>query len=84
VGHPLRSSSLIHLEASRARVSQFNLKTSGGTTWMVHVTSLRRSCAGEAEDGRVNAIGYISLFYLNFAIFIVLGHRDILVFYLGL
>jgi hypothetical protein len=32
VGHVLRSGSLLHLEASRARVSQCGLKTSGGAT----------------------------------------------------
>jgi hypothetical protein len=30
VGHMSRFSGLLHLEASRARVSQFCLKTSGG------------------------------------------------------
>jgi hypothetical protein len=32
VGHTLRSSSLLHVEASRARVSQSSLKTDGGVT----------------------------------------------------
>jgi hypothetical protein len=32
VGHVSRSSILFHLEASRARVSQSGLKTSGGAT----------------------------------------------------
>jgi hypothetical protein len=32
VGHVSRSSILLHLEASRARVSQSGLKTSGGAT----------------------------------------------------
>jgi hypothetical protein len=32
VGHMSRSSSLLHVEASLARVSQSDLKTSGGTT----------------------------------------------------
>jgi hypothetical protein len=31
-GHALRSNGLLRLEASRARVSQFCLKTSGGVT----------------------------------------------------
>jgi hypothetical protein len=42
-GHTLRSSGLLHLEVSRAKVSQSNLKTSGGTTWMVNVASSWRS-----------------------------------------
>jgi hypothetical protein len=39
MGHASRSSGLLHLEASQARVSQSSLKTGGGTTWMVHVAS---------------------------------------------
>jgi hypothetical protein len=31
-GHTSRSSGLVHLEVSRARVSQSSLKTGGGTT----------------------------------------------------
>jgi hypothetical protein len=33
----------------------------------------------EAEDGRVDAMGCIRLFYPNFTVFIVLGHKDSLV-----
>jgi hypothetical protein len=51
---------------------------------MVHVTSSWRSCGDEAEDGHVDAIGCIGLFYPNFVIFIVLGPKGILVFWLGL
>jgi hypothetical protein len=32
VGHALRSSGLLHMEASRARVSQSGFKTDGGAT----------------------------------------------------
>jgi hypothetical protein len=46
---------------------------------MVHMASSRRSRGDDAEDGRVNAIGYIRLFYSNFTVFIVLGPRGILV-----
>jgi hypothetical protein len=53
----LRSSGLLHLEASRARVSQSSLKTSRGMVQMVHVVSLRRSHGDEAEDGRVDVTG---------------------------
>jgi hypothetical protein len=38
-GYALRSSDLLQLKASRARVSQSGLKTGGGTVQMVHVTS---------------------------------------------
>jgi hypothetical protein len=75
-----RSSDLLHVEASQARVSQSGLKTGGGAAWKVHVASLRRSCGVEAKDGWINVMGYIRLFYPNFAIFIVLGPRGILVF----
>jgi hypothetical protein len=46
---------------------------------MVHVASSHRSCGDEAEDGRIDVMGCIRLFYRNFAIFIVLGHKDSLV-----
>jgi hypothetical protein len=47
---------------------------------MVHVASSRRWREVEAEDGRVDAMGCIKLFYPNFVIFIVLGSKGILVF----
>jgi hypothetical protein len=70
---------LLHLEASRAKVSQSSIKTGGGAVQMVHVASSRRSREDEAEDERVDVTGCIGLFYPNFAIFIVLGHKDSLV-----
>jgi hypothetical protein len=33
----------------------------------------------EVEDGRVDAMGYIRLFYPNFTVFVVLGHKGSLV-----
>jgi hypothetical protein len=47
---------------------------------MVHVASSQRSHVVEAEDGRVDETGCIRLFYPNFAVFIILGPRGILVF----
>jgi hypothetical protein len=79
VEHVSRSSSLLYLKASQARVSQSSLKTGRGATWMVHVTSSRRSRGDKAEDERVDAMGCIRLFYPNFAIFFVLGHTSSLV-----
>jgi hypothetical protein len=79
VGHVSRSSILLRLEASQARVSQSSLKTGGGAMQMVHVASLQRSCGDEAKDERVNATGCIRLFYPNFVVFIVLGHKSSLV-----
>jgi hypothetical protein len=46
---------------------------------MVHMASSQRSCEDEVEDGRVDATCCIRLFYPNFAIFIVLGHKGSLV-----
>jgi hypothetical protein len=46
---------------------------------MVHVASSRRSRGDEAQDGRVDVLGCIGLFYPNFAIFIALGHKGSLV-----
>jgi hypothetical protein len=65
VGHALRSSGLLWLEASRTR--------------MVHVASSWRSRGDEAKDGWVDAIGCIGLFYLKFVVFFVLGHKGSLV-----
>jgi hypothetical protein len=49
--HASISSGLLCLEASRTRVSQSSLKTGGGTAWMVHMASSRRSREDEAKDG---------------------------------
>jgi hypothetical protein len=46
---------------------------------MVHMASSWRSRGDEAKDRRVDAMGYIRLFYPNFIVFIVLGHKDSLV-----
>jgi hypothetical protein len=51
---------------------------------MVHVASSWRSRGSEAEDGQVNATDFIGLLFPNFAIFVVLGHMGIIVFWLGL
>jgi hypothetical protein len=68
------------MEARRARFFQSGLKTGRGAARMVHVTSSQKPCGVEAEDGRVDLIGHIGPFYPNVVDFIVLGHRDILVF----
>jgi hypothetical protein len=47
---------------------------------MVHMASSWRSCGVEAEDGRVDVMGYIRLFYPNFVVLIVLYPRGIFVF----
>jgi hypothetical protein len=78
-GHALGSSGLLLLEASQARVFQSVLKTGGGTAWMVHVASSWRSRDDKGKDGRIDAMGYIRLFYPNFVVLVVLGHKDSLV-----
>jgi hypothetical protein len=75
VGHASRSSGLLHLEASQARVSQSSLKTSGGTTRMVNVASSQMLRGNEVEDGWIDVMGCIRVFYPNFIVFIVLGHK---------
>jgi hypothetical protein len=47
--------------------------------WMVHMASSQRSRGDEVEDRWVDAMGCIGLFYPNFAIFVVLGHKGNLV-----
>jgi hypothetical protein len=80
VGHTSRSSNLLHLEASRIRVSQSGLKTIEGAACLVHVASSWRLCRVEAEDGRVDAMDCIEPCYPYFVVFIVLGSRGILFF----
>jgi hypothetical protein len=46
---------------------------------MVHVASSRRSRGDESEDRQVDATGCIGLFYPNFVIFVILGHKGNLV-----
>jgi hypothetical protein len=46
---------------------------------MVLVASSWRSHGDETEDGLVDATGHIGLFYPNFAVFVVLGHKGSLV-----
>jgi hypothetical protein len=75
-----RSSGLLHLGGSWARVSQTNLKTGRGAVQIVHMASSWRSRGVEAEDRRVNATSCVGPFYPNFAVFIVLGPRSNLVF----
>jgi hypothetical protein len=78
--HALRSSGLLHREASRAKFSQFTSKLVNERRWIVHVTSSQMSRKDKVEDRRIDATGYIGLFYLYFTIFIVLDNRVILFF----
>jgi hypothetical protein len=78
-GHTSRSSGLLHMEATLARVSQSGLKTGGGATAGGHVAPSRRLHRRQVEDGRVDAMGYVRSCYLTFAIFNVLDPRGIVV-----
>jgi hypothetical protein len=84
--HASRSSSLLRLEASWARVSQSDLKTGVGTTQMVHVTSSQRSRGDEDENKREDTTSCIRPCYPYFAILTVLGPKSVylLFFWLGL
>jgi hypothetical protein len=46
---------------------------------MVHVASSQRLHGDETEDERVDATDCIKLFYPNFVVFIVLGHKSSLI-----
>jgi hypothetical protein len=80
VGHTSRFSGFLHHEPSQARVSQFASELMEERRRVAHVTSSWRSRENEVEDGRVNETGCIGPFYPYFVVFVVLGHRCILVF----
>jgi hypothetical protein len=79
VGHTSTSSGFLRIEASQVRISPSSLKTDGGVTQIVLVAASQRSCGDETKDGWVDVMGCIRLFYPNFAIFVVLGHKGSLV-----
>jgi hypothetical protein len=84
VGYALRSSDLLHVEASQARVSQFASKLADAQRWVVRVASSRRICEDKVKDGQVDTMGCVGPYYHYFTVFFVLCARGILVFYLGL
>jgi hypothetical protein len=75
VGHALRSSGLLRIEASRVRISQSALKTSGGATTGGARGTIVKVASSQVEDGRVDATDCVRPWYLNFAIFNVLDSR---------
>jgi hypothetical protein len=79
VGHASRSSSLLGVEASLARVSQSGLKTAEARLRVVHVTPSRRLRQRQAEAGRVDTIGCVGRCYPCFAVFLLLGLRGVVV-----
>jgi hypothetical protein len=78
-GHASRSSDLLGVEASLARVSKSGLKTGGVATTVVHVAPSQRLHRKQVEDGRVDAVGCVRPCYPIFAVFNVLGYRGIVV-----
>jgi hypothetical protein len=51
MGHASRSSVLLHMEASLARVSQSGLKTGGDATVVAYVAPSQMLHQGPVEDG---------------------------------
>jgi hypothetical protein len=75
--HASRSSDLLHVKASLARVSQSGLKIGGGTT--TGVAPSQSLHWRQVEDGWVNAMGCVGPCYPTFAVFNALGPRGIVV-----
>jgi hypothetical protein len=51
---------------------------------MVHVATSQKLHGDEGEDGRIDVTDCIRIFYPNFTVFIILCHKGILDFWLGL
>jgi hypothetical protein len=68
----------------QVRLSQSGLKTGEGAARLLYMASSRRSCRNKAEDGRIDMMCCIVLFYLNFIIFIILVCKGNFIFWLGL
>jgi hypothetical protein len=60
--------------------SSLDLRLVEKRRWVVHMVLSWRLRRGEAEDGRVNAMGYVGPFYPKIVIFYVLDPRGNLVF----
>jgi hypothetical protein len=75
-GHTSKSSGLLHVEASLARVSQSGLKTGGGATVDGACGTIVEVASGQVKNGRVNATGCVGPYYPNFAVFN--GHNSLL------
>jgi hypothetical protein len=80
VGHVSRSSGLLRMEASQARVSQFASKLVEARWQVVHMAPSWRSRGVQVEDGWVHVRGYIRACYPYFAILYVLGPTGSLIF----
>jgi hypothetical protein len=80
VGHMLRSSGLLHVEASQARVFQSASRLAEARQRVMHVTPSQRLCRVQVEDGWINVTDCVGPCYPCFAIFFLLGHMNIVVF----
>jgi hypothetical protein len=80
MGHALRSSGLLHLEVSRARVFQFASKLVEARRWVVHVAPLWRLHRDQVKDGQVDMTGYVRSCHPYIAVFFILCTRGVLVF----
>jgi hypothetical protein len=69
--HASRSSGLLHVEASLARVSQSGLKTSGGATTGGARDTIARMRWKQVEDERVDAMGCLdpATLHLSFSMY---------------
>jgi hypothetical protein len=67
------------VEATLTRVSQSGLNTGGGETAGGATAPSRRLRQRQVEDEWVDAMGCVGPCYHTFAVFNILGHRDIVV-----
>jgi hypothetical protein len=77
--HASRSSSLLGVKASLARISQSALKTGGGAITGGDVASSRRLRWRQVKNRRVDATGCVGPCYPTFAVFHILDPRGIVV-----
>jgi hypothetical protein len=71
VRHASRSSGLLRVDVSQARVPQFTSRLAEERLRVVHVAPSRRFCRIQAEDGWVDAVGCIGPFYPRIIIFCI-------------
>jgi hypothetical protein len=75
----LRSSGLVRMKVSLARVFQSGLKTGGSVTTGSACGTIAEVASEEVEDGRVDVTGCVGPCYPTFTVFNVLGPRSIVV-----
>jgi hypothetical protein len=77
--HASRSSGLLRVEASRARIFNLTSRLAEARRRMLHVAPSQKLRRSQVEDGRVDAMGCVEPCYPYFTIFILLGPRNIVV-----